>query len=66
MVKYTPPRTRFFKGKKRNVSFRFPEDLMEYYGELADELGISFTDLIIDVLDSTAEQLEKDRKKKHF
>ncbi|WII72154.1 hypothetical protein QJS83_16955 [Bdellovibrio sp. 22V] len=63
-VKYKPPRKRFFTKTKKNCSFRLPEDLLSYYDKLAKESGMTLTDLVADVLDSAAEQLEKGRQRK--
>lgn len=60
---YIPPRKRFFKATpKKNVSYRFPIQLVKFYKDLAKETGVPVTDLIIDVLDSAAQQLAKDKK----
>lgn len=62
--KYIPPRKKHFQGPKKNVSFRFPEDLVDYYESLADELGISVTELVIDVLDQAAIQIQETSRPK--
>ncbi|KYG66812.1 hypothetical protein AZI86_07175 [Bdellovibrio bacteriovorus] len=56
---YSPPRRRFFKGEKKNVSFRLPKDMISYYEELAKESGLTLTDILIDVLDQAADSLNK-------
>ena len=61
-IKYIPPRKRFFKKSKKNCSFRLPEDLLFYYDKLAKESGMTLTDLVADVLDSAAEQIELEKR----
>lgn len=54
---YTPPRKRLFNGKKRNVSIGLPEDMIKFFKALADDGGLTFTDVITDALDQMAEEM---------
>lgn len=59
---YVPPRKRIFKGKKKNVSIGMPEDMIEFFRTLADQSGVTFTDVVLDALDQVAEQVRSKSK----
>ncbi|MCB9073030.1 MAG: hypothetical protein H6623_05380 [Bdellovibrionaceae bacterium] len=63
-MKATKPRKRKFKGTKVTTSLRLPEDLVKYYEKLAEELGRNFSEVVVEVLDETADSWEKDSKSK--
>ena len=66
--KYNQPRKRHFvvpeDEKKKNVSIGLPVAMINFYKELADKSGLTFTDIVTDVLDQVAEQIQANDKVK--
>lgn len=51
-----------FNGDKITVSIRLPEDLVEFYRELAESTGIPFSTILSDALDLHAQKVTKETK----
>ncbi len=59
-MKIAKPRKRKFFGEKATTSLRLPKDLVAFYEKQSSELGRTFSDVIIDVLDEVAQQWSDD------
>lgn len=51
MAKYNIPKRKYCVGRKKMISMRLHEKLVEQIEQLADEKGWSVTDLVSTVLD---------------
>ncbi|QDK43877.1 hypothetical protein DOM22_01215 [Bdellovibrio sp. ZAP7] len=61
---YVKPRKRHFSGAKKNVSVGLPSEMIEFYKALAEQSGLTFTDVITDILDQVGEQMRTQDKSK--
>lgn len=63
-MKFTLPRRRNYSGENVTTSLRLPKELVAALKRLAEERGIGFSDVVADVLDQAAHQLEQKKKAK--
>lgn len=58
-MKFILPRKRNFGGENVTVSIRLPRELVDALKRLAEERGLGFSEIVADLLDQAAHQVEK-------